>query len=188
MKKLICVLICLCMLTAFAQAQVSNEQLKAFAIETVQMMVDTAVQNEIGYSAPYWDVSKLDAYQIRGGALITLTAEQAEALDSFASDDACALAVVAMFINSQFSKEYAELSYVLTQQGGNMGIETGNGMIVWLMYDYHICLCYIHADGSWEIALLMSDLNVLRGFSPEYILGRIDTLQMPGGVMLEMFE
>ena len=188
MKKLLCALLCVCMLTAFAQEVSTAEQLKTFAVETVQMMVDSAVKNGVGYPIPYWDFSKLDTSQTRGGAILTLSAQQAEALDSFASDDACALAMVAMFINSQFSQDYAAASYALTQQGGNTGIETENGVIVWLMYDYHICLCYIHADGSWESALLMSDLNVLKDFSKEYIISRIEALQMPGEVSLEMFD
>ncbi|MCR4577730.1 MAG: hypothetical protein K5784_07475 [Clostridiales bacterium] len=188
MKKLLCALLCVCMLTAFAQETAATEQLKDFAAETVQMMTDTAVRNNIGYPVPYWDFSKLDASQTRGGAILTLSAQQAEALDSFASDDACALAVIAMFINSQFSQDYAAASYSLTQQGGNTGIETGNGVIVWLMYDYHICLCYIHADGSWESALLMSDQTVLKGFSEEYIIGSIEALQMPGEVTMELFD
>ncbi len=188
MKKLLCALLCVCMLTAFAQETATTEQLKGFAMETVQMMADAAVKNAVSYPIPYWDFSKLDAYQTRGGAILTLSAQQAEALDSFASDEACALAVIAMFINSQFSQDYAAASYSLTQQGGNTGIETGNGVIVWLMYDYHICLCYIHADGSWESALLMSDQTVLKGFSKEYIVGSIDALQIPGEVTMELFD
>ncbi len=188
MKKLLCALLCVCLLTAFAQEAATTEQLKGFAVETVQMMADTAVKNGVSYPIPYWDFSKLDASQTRGGAILTLSVQQAEALDSFASDEACALAVIAMFINSQFSQDYAAASYSLTQQGGNTGIETENGVIVWLMYDYHICLCYIHADGSWESALLMSDQTVLKGFSKEYIVGSIDALQIPGEVTMELFD
>lgn len=188
MKKLLCALLCVCMLTAFAQETAATEQLKGFAAETVQMMADTAVRNGVSYPNPNWDFSKLDASQIRGGAILSMSAQQAEALDSFASDEACALAAIAMFINSQFSQAYAAASYSLTQQGGNTGIETGNGVIVWLMYDYHICLCYVHADGSWESALLMSDQTVLNGFSKEYIVGRIEALQMPGEVTMELFD
>ncbi|MCR4620793.1 MAG: hypothetical protein K5663_01790 [Clostridiales bacterium] len=189
MKRLLCALVCLCMLAAFAHGEPNaQEQYKTFALETVQMTVDCAVENQVTYNGPNWDFTKLDPAELRGGAIITLSAQQAEALDAFASEKACALAEVALFVNSQFSKDYAAASYALTQQGGNSGVESENGVVVWLMYDFHICMCYLHADGSWESAMFMSDKTVLQDFSEEYILGRIETLQFPGELMIEMFK
>ena len=185
MKKLLCVLLCLCLFTAFAQASPEPKDMLELAVSNMQAMIDRA--NENGISLPrVWDISTLDPQAIQKAAVMTATDEQVAMLDSLADGNNCAMAVLSYAINSQFSNDYALAAVALALTGENADFETDGNILIWTVYEFHILLTLVRADGSWESVLMMSDRSVLAKFSEQYMIDRFAMLGLPGEVSVEI--
>lgn len=185
MKKLLCVLLCLCFLASFAQASPQPTDVIEFAAGAMQATIDKA--NEEGITLfLFWDISMLDPHDIRKVAVMTASDEQVALLDSLADGSNTAMAVLSYPINRQFDNDYANAAVALALKGENAGFATDGNVLIWAVYDFHILLCLVRADGSWESVLMMSDMNVLKEFSEKYVKERVSMIGFPGSVEVEM--
>ena len=187
MKKLFCLLLCACLFLTVAQAGAQPADALAFTVNNMQTMIDTAAEKAISLPL-FWDISMLDPQAIEKAAVMTATDEQVGMLDSLADGSNCAMAVLSYAVNRQFSDEYANAAVALALSGEDAGFETDGNIMIWAVYDFHILLSLVRADGSWESVLLMSDKNVLEEFSEDYIRDKVAMIGFPGDVGVEILS
>ena len=170
-----------------AQAGAQPADALAFTVNNMQTMIDTAAEKAISLPL-FWDISMLDPQAIEKAAIMTATDEQVGMLDSLADGSNCAMAVLSYAVNRQFSDEYANAAVALALSGEDAGFETDGNIMIWAVYDFHILLSLVRADGSWESVLLMSDKNVLAEFSEDYIRDKVAMIGFPGDVGVEILS
>ena len=125
-----------------------------------------------------WKLSAVDPLEIAHAALLFPDEAQVAVFDAFRQGgDVPALAMLGEMINLRFNENYAAAAKALTLSGTDA--PAGENVVVWVMYDYHICICLIRADGTWECTLFMSDRTVLAGFSEDYISQLLGQLTGP---------
>ena len=130
-------------------------------------MREQAVKDGVDFER-VWTLADVVPAEPHHTAIIGLSDDQTALVGRLAMGEDCAMAVMARFVNMQFSDDYAALSAALTRTGTDAPSDGGNTLLM-LVYDYHILGCIIRADGTWESALFMSDHNVLAQFSEAYV-------------------
>ena len=161
------IMLALFALTFAAADEPAQDERVTFVIGTVQTMAEQELPDGVGFPG-IWGLEALKADLPEHIAIVRASESQLAILDSFGTDDTAPFAGFAAMINSRFSEDYTAAALALAQAGTDAP-SGGENMIVWVMYEYHICCCVMRADGSWESSLIMSDHNVLAGFSEAYL-------------------
>lgn len=172
MKRIICLLICmsLCLTFALSETTTLTDSAILFAEDSVALMLKKAEENGVELWGN-WRFSQLSPETVRKAAVITVSEDTLHMMEYMAPEGEAVLTFVAEYVNNQYSTDYAAASKALAVSGENAGLGNDRHLLVWLSYNYHSCLCLIRADGSWESALMMGDLQAVEAFSEDYIRG-----------------
>ena len=137
-------------------------------------MKDQAEAEGINLTRAPWDISLIDPEAVLKAAVVTISDRSLTMMQYMAGEGTRILEFISNYANSQFSEDYTKGANALIQTGDSVGFETEENMLVFAVYEFHICLCLIRADGSWESCLMMSDRSVLKGFNEEYVAQELE--------------
>ena len=157
------------MLYALPEEYTPENRAISLSKAAVIAMKDKAALEGITLASYNWDIAKLDPQDVKKTAVVKISDRSLTMMQYMAADFGSVIGFIANYVNSQFDKAYTDGANALIQTGTDETVAADGNLLVFTVYDYHICLTLIRADGSWETGLIMSDWNVLNSFNEDYV-------------------